>query len=156
MISGGASACLELPASGLELQDLADVQRALLASGLPIGALNAVRKHLSALKGGGALRSTKGRVLALLLSDVPGDDPATIASGLFAADPSTYAGALASSGGRLYLTGVRPEVRAQIDRTRRLDLSGPVTIFEATPLLGESTRRAVAESEAWLVGAHHG
>ena len=96
LISGGSSACLELPAPGLELQDLADVQRVLLASGLPIGAVNAVRKHLSALKGGGALRFTRGRVLALLLSDVPGDDPGTIGSGLFAADPSTFAGAMAA------------------------------------------------------------
>lgn len=96
LISGGSSACLELPAPGLELQDLADVQRVLLASGLPIGAINAVRKHLSALKGGGALRFTRGQVLALLLSDVPGDDPGTIGSGLFAADPSTFAGAMAA------------------------------------------------------------
>ena len=96
LISGGASACLELPPPGLELHDVVEAHRVLLASGLPIGAVNAVRKHLSALKGGGALRFTKGRVLALLLSDVPGDDPATIASGLFAADPSTFAGALAA------------------------------------------------------------
>lgn len=87
LISGGASACLELPAPGLELQDVIEAHRTLLGSGLPIGAVNAVRKQLSALKGGGALRFTKGRVLALLLSDVPGDDPGTIASGLFA-DPA--------------------------------------------------------------------
>ncbi len=86
LISGGASACLELPSPGLGLQDLVKAHRDLLASGLPIGEVNAARKRLSALKGGGALRFTKGRVLALLLSDVPGDDPGTIASGLFA-DP---------------------------------------------------------------------
>lgn len=63
---------------------------------------------------------------------------------------SDYSGELASNGGRLYLTGVRPEVRAQINRTNRLDLSGPVTILEATATRGESTRRAVAESHAWL------
>lgn len=62
-----------------------------------------------------------------------------------------YADELAAVGGRLYLTGVRPEVRDQINRTHHLDLSGPVTIIEATPRLGESTRRAVAESQAWLV-----
>jgi len=84
LISGGASACLELPAPGLDLQDLVEAHRGLLASGLPIGEVNAERKRLSALKGGGALRLTQGRVLALLLSDVPGDDPGTIASGLFA------------------------------------------------------------------------
>ncbi|HEX5715680.1 MAG TPA: DUF4147 domain-containing protein [Thermoanaerobaculia bacterium] len=87
LVSGGASACLELPSPGLDLQGLVEAHGALLASGLPIGEVNAARKRLSALKGGGALRFTKGRVLALLLSDVPGDDPGTIASGLFA-DPA--------------------------------------------------------------------
>ncbi len=87
LISGGASACLELPSPGLDLQDIIEAHRALLASGLPIGEVNAARKRLSALKGGGALRFTKGRLLALLLSDVPGDDPGTIASGLFV-DPA--------------------------------------------------------------------
>lgn len=86
LISGGASACLELPLPGLDLQDLVEAHSALLASGLPIGEVNAARKRLSSLKGGGALRFTRGRVLALLLSDVPGDDPATIASGLFFGD----------------------------------------------------------------------
>jgi hydroxypyruvate reductase len=94
LISGGASACLELPAPGLTLDDLIATQRALLGSGLPIGKVNAVRKHLSALKGGGALRKTRGRVLAFLLSDVPDDDPSAIGSGPFAADPTTYAEAL--------------------------------------------------------------
>lgn len=87
LISGGASACLELPSPGIGLHDLVEAHRVLLASGLPIGAVNAARQQLSALKGGGALRFTKGRVLALLLSDVPGDDPGIIASGLFA-DPA--------------------------------------------------------------------
>ena len=64
---------------------------------------------------------------------------------------SSYADQLATRGGRLFLTGVRPEVRDQINRTNRLDLSGPVSIFEATATRGESTRRAVAESHAWLV-----
>ena len=99
LISGGASACVEAPAAGLTLDDLAATQRALLASGLPIQTVNAVRKHLSRLKGGGALRATGGRlprILALLLSDVPGDDPAAIASGPFAADPTTFAEALSA------------------------------------------------------------
>ena len=131
LISGGASACLDLPASGLDLQDLADVQRTLLASGLPIGALNAVRKHLSALKGGGALRFTRGRVLALLLSDVPGDDPATIASGLFAPDPSTFAGAMAA----ISLAGsqVPAKVRAWLETGARGEV--PETLKPGDPAL---------------------
>ena len=118
LISGGASACLERPVPGLTLDDLVATQRALLASGLPIQPVNAVRKHLSLLKGGGALRATRGRVFALLLSDVPGDDPATLASGPFAADPTTFAQALEAVGGlpvpepvHRYLTaGARGEV----------------------------------------------
>ena len=85
LVSGGASACLEFPAPGLTLEDLVTTQRELLASGLSIQAVNTVRKHLSRLKGGGALRATGGRlprILTLLLSDVPGDDPSAIASGL--------------------------------------------------------------------------
>lgn len=66
---------------------------------------------------------------------------------------SGYADEMAEKGGRLYLAGVSSQVRTQIDRTRRLDLNGPVTILEATSTRGESTRRAVAESHAWLVGS---
>ncbi len=92
LISGGASACVEAPAPGLTLDDLIATHRRLLASGLPIQQVNAVRKQISRLKGGGALRAAGGRlprVLVLLLSDVPGDDPAVIASGPFATDTAT-------------------------------------------------------------------
>jgi hydroxypyruvate reductase len=112
LISGGASACVELPAAGLTLEDLAATHRTLVGSGLPIDRVNAVRKHLSALKGGGALTVTPGRVVALLLSDVPGDDPATIASGLFAADPTTYAEALACLGDLAVPAAVRRHLEA--------------------------------------------
>jgi glycerate 2-kinase len=96
LVSGGSSACVEAPADDLTLEELTATQRALLGSGLPIHAFNAVRKHLSAFKGGGALRVSRGPVLALLLSDVPGDDPGTIGSGPFVADPTTFADALAA------------------------------------------------------------
>jgi glycerate-2-kinase len=94
LVSGGGSACVELPPPGLTIEELAAAHRALLAAGLPIDRVNAVRKHLSAVKGGGALQAAKGRVVALLLSDVPGDDPSAIASGPFATDATTYADAL--------------------------------------------------------------
>jgi len=99
LVSGGGSACLEAPAAGLSLEDLIATQQALLASGLPIQKVNAVRKHLSRIKGGGALRAMGERlprILLLLLSDVPGDDPEAIASGPFSADPTTFAEALAA------------------------------------------------------------
>lgn len=96
LISGGGSALLSLPQPGLSLADKQAVNRALLASGAPIGAMNTVRKHLSAIKGGRlAAACAPAPVLSLLISDVPGDDPAVIASGPTVPDPSTCAEALA-------------------------------------------------------------
>jgi hydroxypyruvate reductase len=82
LISGGGSALLCAPAEGLSLADKQAVSRALLASGAPIGEINGVRKQLSAVKGGRlAAAAFPARTLALMISDVPGDDPADIASG---------------------------------------------------------------------------
>ncbi len=90
-MSGGASALLELPAPGLTLDDMIRVNRALLACGAPIEEMNAVRKHLSAIKGGRlAAAAAPARVVTLAISDVPGDDPATIGSGPTLPDPSTW------------------------------------------------------------------
>src|SRR5579864_5740144 len=112
MVSGGSSACVEALAGEIALEDLAATQRALLASGLPIHDFNAVRKHLSVFKGGGALRASRGPVLALLLSDVRGDDPGTIGSGPFAADPTTFADAHAAVAGLAVPEGVRRRLAA--------------------------------------------
>lgn len=96
LISGGGSALLSLPAPGLTLADKQAVNRALLHSGAAIGEMNCVRKHLSAIKGGHlAAACAPARVLTLTISDVPGDDPAVIASGPTVADASTCADALA-------------------------------------------------------------
>ncbi len=82
LISGGASAVMALPAPGLTLQDKILVNRALLASGAPIGTINRVRKTLSAIKGGKlAAACAPARLVTLAISDVPGDDPAIIGSG---------------------------------------------------------------------------
>lgn len=83
------------PGEGSKLADLRAVAAALLASGAPIADINCVRKHLSRSLGGQLAAACKAPVTALLLSDVAGDDPAVIASGPFAPDPSTYADALA-------------------------------------------------------------
>ncbi len=92
LMSGGASALMELPADGLTLDDMMAVNAALLESGAPIGAMNAVRKHLSAIKGGRlAAAAAPARVVTLAISDVPGDDPATIGSGPTVPDVSTWA-----------------------------------------------------------------
>jgi hydroxypyruvate reductase len=96
LISGGGSALLALPAPGLSLDDKRAINRALLKSGANIAEMNCVRKHLSAIKGGRlAAAAAPARVVSLLISDVPGDDPAVIASGPTVADPTTFADALA-------------------------------------------------------------
>ena len=96
LISGGGSALLAAPAEGLSLAEKRAITAALLKSGAPIGEMNCVRKHLSAIKGGRlAAAAWPASVLTLAISDVPGDDPAVIASGPTVPDPSTAAEALA-------------------------------------------------------------
>jgi hydroxypyruvate reductase len=96
LISGGGSALMALPAPGLTLDDKKAVTKALLRCGAPIDEINAVRKHLSAIKGGRlAAAAAPACVVTLMVSDVPGDDPAVIASGPTVADPSTFADARA-------------------------------------------------------------
>ncbi len=96
LISGGGSALLCAPAEGLTLADKTAVNAALLASGAPIGEMNVVRKHLSRVKGGQlAAACHPARVISLLISDVPGDDPGQIASGPTVGDASRPDDALA-------------------------------------------------------------
>jgi glycerate 2-kinase len=115
LISGGGSALLALPAERLTLADKQAVNQALLASGADIGQMNVVRKHLSAIKGGRlAAAAFPAKVVTLLISDVPGDDPSAIASGPTVPDPSTFADA------RDILARYRieppPAVRAHLER----------------------------------------
>jgi len=96
LISGGGSALLAAPAPGLTLEDKQNVNRQLLSCGAPISEMNCVRKHLSALKGGRlAAAAFPAQVVSLIISDVPGDDPAVVASGPTVPDPSTREDALA-------------------------------------------------------------
>ncbi len=96
LISGGGSALLTLPAPGLTLAHKQDVNRALLRSGADITQMNCVRKHLSAIKGGRlAAAAAPAKVVTLIVSDVPGDDPASIASGPTVPDPTSFADARA-------------------------------------------------------------
>jgi glycerate 2-kinase len=96
LISGGGSALLALPAEGITLEDKQAVNKALLASGATISEMNTVRKHLSAIKGGRLARAAyPANVVALMISDVPGDDPSIIASGPTVPDPSSKADAIA-------------------------------------------------------------
>lgn len=94
LMSGGGSSLMVLPAGEMTLADKQAVNRSLLASGANITEMNAVRKHLSAIKGGRlALAAHPARVVTLAISDIPGDDPAAIASGPTVADASTLADA---------------------------------------------------------------
>jgi glycerate 2-kinase len=96
LISGGGSALLSLPAAGLTLEDKQEINQRLLRSGANITEMNCVRKHLSAIKGGWlAVTAAPARVISLIISDVPGDDPGVIASGPTIADSTTFADALA-------------------------------------------------------------
>ncbi len=94
LISGGGSSLLSLPAGDISMADLRTVTQALLACGAPIQEMNIVRKHLSAIQGGRLAAATRARVAALIISDVTGDDPGSIASGPTAPDPSTFQNAL--------------------------------------------------------------
>ena len=95
LLSGGASALLPAPVPGVSLEEKAALTAELMRAGATIQELNTVRKHLSRLKGGGLARAAApARVVCLVLSDVVGDDPSTIASGPTVPDPTTYADAL--------------------------------------------------------------
>jgi glycerate 2-kinase len=113
VIAGGGSALLAAPAGDLALDDLRAATDDLLAAGADIDDINAVRKHVSALKGGRLARAAApATVVGLLVSDVIGDDPAVIGSGPIAPDPTTYADAL----GVLDRNGVdTPAVRAHLE-----------------------------------------
>jgi hydroxypyruvate reductase len=95
LVSGGGSSLLTLPAEGVPIEGLKSMTRALLRSGAPIQEMNTVRKHLSAIQGGRLAAACRAPVLALIISDVVGDDPTHIASGPCAPDPSTVADAQA-------------------------------------------------------------
>jgi hydroxypyruvate reductase len=117
LISGGGSALLPLPLEGVTLADKQAVSRALLKSGATISEMNCVRRHLSAIKGGRlAAACHPARVLTLLISDVPGDNPCDIASGPTVADPTTCADALAIV--KRYGIALPPAVRDALESGR--------------------------------------
>ncbi|MDZ7637405.1 MAG: glycerate kinase [Bryobacterales bacterium] len=152
LISGGASALLVQPAEGITLEEKQEVTRLLLASGAGIHEMNAVRKHLSGMKGGQlAKRAAPAQVLALLLSDVIGDDLDVIGSGPAAPDASTYADALTV----LDRYGLLKRAPASVLRRLRHGASGQIdeTPKPGDPLFGRVQNvivgsNALAVSEA--------
>jgi len=148
LISGGGSALLTLPAPGLTLADKQAVNRALLASGATIGEMNAVRKHLSAIKGGRlAAAAAPAQVVTLAISDVPGDDLAVIASGPTVPDPTTFAKAraLLARYGITPPQAVAAHLAAAADETPKLG-SLPHASFRliATPMMALARAAEVA------------
>lgn len=91
LVCGGGSALLPCPPGNLTLEDEAGLNRALLASGAPISVMNAIRKQVSGIKGGRLAAATAAKVVTLVVSDVPGDDPAQVASGPTIPDRTTRA-----------------------------------------------------------------
>jgi glycerate-2-kinase len=117
LISGGASSLLVLPRTPIQLAEKMGVNRLLLASGADITEINTVRKHLSAVKGGGLLRVAGGRAVhTVLISDVVGDDPSVIGSGPTVPDQSSFADALAALKRYRLLDRVAAAVRDLLER----------------------------------------
>jgi glycerate 2-kinase len=114
LLSGGGSSLLSLPAPDVPMAELKAVTRDLLRSGAAIQEINTVRKHLSAIHGGRLAAASKALVVALIISDVTGDDPTHIASGPCAPDPTTYADALEIL--RRYGVSPPPAVRRRFER----------------------------------------
>jgi hydroxypyruvate reductase len=174
LMSGGASALLAAPVPGLSLNDKQAINRALLASGANIGEMNAVRKHLSAIKGGRlAAAAAPAQMVTLAISDVPGDDPAVIGSGPTVPDPTTFADARAIIGryGIASSPAVAARLRQDADETPKPG-SLPNAEFRliATPMMALRAAAAMArdlgltpvilgdalEGEARDVGTMHG
>jgi glycerate 2-kinase len=151
-LSGGASAMFTRPAEGLTLADKIAVNQALLKAGASIRELNIVRKHLSAVKGGRLLHHCGGaRVLGLILSDVPGNDLATIGSGLTSGDWSSFGDAV-SVLKRRNVWGRAPEaVRSYLERA----VAGEVGAMVKTgdPILERVTNVIIGDSNLALEGA---
>jgi glycerate 2-kinase len=123
-MSGGGSALVVAPAAGVTLENKIACTELLLACGASIHEINAIRKHLSWLKGGGlALLLRRATAVSLMLSDVVGDDPATIASGPLAADPTTFADCLAALERYGILEKVPPAVRLRFEAGSRGEIA---------------------------------
>ncbi|MGE4063259.1 MAG: glycerate kinase [Rhodospirillaceae bacterium] len=159
LMSGGASALLAMPAKGLVLDDKRAVTRALLRSGAAISEMNCVRKHLSAIKGGRlGLAAAPAPVTTLVISDVPGDDPATVGSGPTIPDPTSFADArriLAK-----YRIELPPAVAAHMEKGEdetpkpgdpRLAAAHAVIVADAKMALDAAARLARREGVAAIV-----
>jgi glycerate 2-kinase len=143
LLSGGASSLMACPADGITLEDKLRTTDALLRGGADIASLNAVRKHLSRIKGGRLAAANRGATLTFALSDVVGNDLATIGSGPTAADPTTFADALEVLS-RFHVEDRVPQ--AVMDLLSR----GAAGAIADTPKPGCA---ALSRSAIWLIGS---
>lgn len=147
LVSGGGSSLMCAP-WGVSLEAKRSLTQALLRCGAEIGEINAVRKHLSRLKGGRLAAATRARVLALYLSDVPGDDLSAIASGPTVPDPSTFEDAL----GVLDKYGLEfPQVRAHLHRGLQGEV--PESPKPDDPVFGRVENRVIGSNQTLLEAA---
>jgi len=149
LVSGGGSALLSLPAEGLSMPDLKTVTKQLLNSGAPIQDMNTVRKHLSAIQGGRLAGATRAQVVALVISDVTGDDPTHIASGPCAPDPTTYQDALDA----LERWGVKPPKAVAEHLARGAKGAIPETPKPGSRIFRRVENRVIATAHASLRAA---
>jgi len=151
LLSGGASALMALPAAGISLEDKQRTSRRLLTEGAEVHALNAVRKHLSAIKGGQLAAAAGGAVLTLAVSDVVGDDLSAIGSGPTAPDVTTFADALAELDRHGGLDGYPAAVVARL--TGGATGAIPETPKAGDPRLSRSTARVIGGARTAINGA---
>jgi hydroxypyruvate reductase len=145
LLSGGASALAVAPAEGIDLESKLECTRLLLNSGASISELNAVRKHLSNLKGGKLARIlAPARIICLILSDVVGDDIGTIASGPLAPDPTTYADCIEI----LRRLNILEKMPATVKKRFKLGASG---LLDETP---KENGKALKKIQTVIVGSN--
>jgi len=145
LLSGGGSSLLSLPASDVPMADLKRVTSQLLKSGAAIQEMNTVRKHLSAIHGGRLAAASRAPVVALIISDVTGDDPTHIASGPCAPDPTTYADA------REILARYRVDPPATV--RARLQRAADETPKPGDPVFAKVTNKVIATAHRSLEAA---
>lgn len=160
VISGGGSALMTLPAAGLSLADLQATTQVLLRAGATIHQINAVRKHLDAIKGGGLVRLVNGAtIVTLILSDVIGDDLSVIASGPTVPDPSTFEDAWRVIAQFNLIDHIPAAVRDHLQRGMRGEIADtpkpgdPLFARVQTAIIGSNAQAAqAAEAEAQRLG----
>ena len=149
LVSGGGSSLLALPVPEITMADLKATTRELLRCGAPIQHMNTVRKHLSLIQGGRLAEATKARVLALIVSDVTGDEPTHVASGPCAPDPTTYQDALEILAS--YGVQAPPRVTAYLQRGARQEIAETPKPGDA--LFGHVENRVIATAQQSLQAA---